>query len=240
MIRLENINKSYGNNFALKNISLAFKGKETVAVIGPSGSGKSTLLRLINRLDTPSSGKIIINNEELTTKNSKWLCLKIGMVFQNFNLFPHLNVLDNLIYSPVKVLGHSKLACAEKAQLLLTKFNLKDKLPAKPCNLSGGQKQRVAIARALMMDPEIILLDEPTSALDPEVIKDVIEAILLLKEQMTLIIVTHHLKFAKAIADRIVFLDHGQMLADQPAAEFFHKPSSHRARLFLENIGDLM
>jgi polar amino acid transport system ATP-binding protein len=240
MIKLENISKKYNKNYAIKNISLQFGLAETIAIIGPSGSGKSTLLRCINRLEEPTSGQVFINNEKLTARNRRKLCLKIGMVFQNFNLFPHMNVKDNLIYSPLNVLGVQKNIAEEKAEHLLEKFSLKQKLSSKPSDLSGGQKQRVAICRALMMNPEIILFDEPTSSLDPEVIKDIIDAILILKSQITMIVVTHHLKFAKSIADRIIFMDHGQALADQKVSEFFEKPSSHRARLFLENIGDLI
>lgn len=240
MIRLEQISKKYDKNFALKDVTISFNVGETVAVIGPSGSGKSTLLRCINRLEEPSSGLIYIGEEKLTARNRRKLCLKIGMVFQSFNLFPHMNVRDNLIYGPINILDMNKNEAEEKAKQLLEKFGLKEKLLSMPSNLSGGQKQRAAICRALMMDPKIMLFDEPTSALDPEVIKDIIEAINILKTQMTMIVVTHHIKFAKAIADRVVFMDHGQILCDQPTIEFLKKPKSHRARIFLENIGDLM
>ena len=240
MILLEKISKKYAKNYALKDITLNFKSNETVAIIGPSGSGKSTLLRCINNLEELTSGQIFINGKKLTNKDRKKLCFKIGMVFQNFNLFPHMSVRDNLIYSPINVLGMERESCEAKAEDLLDKFGLKQKLAFKPANLSGGQKQRIAIVRALMMDPEIMLFDEPTSALDPEVIKDIIEAISLLKSKMTMIVVTHHIRFAKAIADRIIFMDHGLVLADQKAQEFFQKPKSHRARIFLENVGDLM
>lgn len=240
MIKLENLSKKYDKVYALKDVNLRFNPFETTAIIGSSGSGKSTLLRCINRLEEPSKGQIFINNEKLTVKNRRRLCLKIGMVFQSFNLFSNMNVRDNLIYGPINVLNLKKEAAIEKAEDLLAKFNLKQKFLAKSADLSGGQKQRVAICRALMMNPEVMLFDEPTSALDPEVIKDIIEAIISLKKQITMIIVTHHLKFAKAIADRIVFMDHGVVLTDQPTKDFFEKPKSHRAKLFLENIGDLM
>ena len=240
MIRLEKISKKYDKNYAIKDVSASFNSGETVAIIGSSGSGKSTLLRCINCLEEPTSGNVYINDEKLTAKNRRKLALSIGMVFQNFNLFPHMNVQDNLIYAPLHVLKQNKQAAKTKAEDLLGKFGLLQKLHAFPANLSGGQKQRVAICRALMMEPQIMLFDEPTSALDPEVIKDIIEAISLLKNQMTMIVVTHHLKFAKAIADRIIFMDHGIILADQKASDFFEKPASHRARLFLENIGDLL
>ncbi|WP_341753826.1 amino acid ABC transporter ATP-binding protein [Candidatus Tisiphia endosymbiont of Dioctria rufipes] len=237
MIILDKVSRNYGKTYAVKDISLEFKKKETIAIIGSSGSGKSTLLRIINALEVPTSGHVLIDDKKLTQKNKRKLCLKIGMVFQAFNLFPHLNVQDNLIYAPVNILGMKQMAAIAKAEKLLERFGLKQRITAFPVNLSGGQKQRVAICRALMMDPEIMLFDEPTSALDPENIKDIIS---LFKSQMTMIVVTHHIKFAKAIADRIIFMDHGQVLADQPAVEFFEKPKSHRARLFLENIGDLM
>lgn len=240
MIALDKVCKRYGKAYALKNITVDFKAKETTVIIGPSGSGKSTLLRILNNLEEPSNGYLLVDDKKLLPKDRRKLRLKVGMVFQNFNLFPHLNVRDNLIYAPVNVLKMPKDEAIIKAEKLLEKFGLKQKIAYFPASLSGGQKQRVAIIRALMMNPEIILFDEPTSALDPENIKDVIENISLLKKQMKMVVVTHHLKFAKSIADRIIFMDQGQILANQPVKEFFAKPASHRARLFLENIGDLM
>ncbi|MCC8417842.1 MAG: amino acid ABC transporter ATP-binding protein [Rickettsia endosymbiont of Bryobia graminum] len=240
MIIIDKLSKCYGKNYALKEIDLKFEKKETTAIIGSSGSGKSTLLRIMNGLEASTTGHVIINDKKLNHRNKRKLCLKIGVVFQSFNLFSHLNVLDNLIYAPINVLKMKQPIAVDKAEKLLEQFGLKQKINSFPINLSGGQKQRVAICRALMMDPEIILFDEPTSALDPENIKDIIEIISLLKNKMTMIVVTHHIKFAKFIADRVIFMDHGQMLADQVASEFFKKPKSHRARLFLENIGDLM
>jgi ABC-type polar amino acid transport system ATPase subunit len=162
------------------------------------------------------------------------------MVFQQFNLFPHMSVLENLIYGPINVLNISREDAKQKAYTLLEKFGVAEKEEASPLKLSGGQKQRVAICRALMMNPETMLFDEPTSALDPEVVKDIIKIINDLKQQMSMIVITHHIKFARIIADRIIFMDKGLILADQPAEEFFNKPSSHRARLFLANVGDLM
>lgn len=240
MIQLENLAKKFDDNYAIKDINLTFAKKEATVIIGSSGSGKSTLLRCINNLDTPTSGSVIIDGKKLTRKNRGKLCFKIGMVFQQFNLFPHMNVLENLIYGPLNVLGMDKNQSISKAESLLERFGISGKILSMPSDLSGGQKQRVAIVRALMMDPEVILFDEPTSALDPEVIKDIIEIINSLKSQMNMIIVTHHIKFARVVADRIIFMDSGLVLADQPAAEFFDKPKSHRARLFLENVGDLM
>jgi len=240
MIIFDKISKNYDKISAIKDINLEFKKKETTAIIGSSGSGKSTLLRIINGLEIPTTGNLIINGKKLTVRNRRKICLKIGMVFQGLNLFPHFSVRENLIYAPINVLGMKLELATAKAKELLQQFGLTQKSTSFPVNLSGGQKQRVAICRALMMEPEIMLFDEPTSALDPENIKDIIEIISLLKNQMTMIVVTHHLKFAKAIADKIIFMDHGQVLADQSASEFFVKPKSHRARLFLENIGDLM
>ncbi|KIJ88929.1 amino acid ABC transporter ATP-binding protein [Rickettsia asembonensis] len=240
MIILEKVCKRYGKNYAIKNIDLDFTTKETTVIIGPSGSGKTTLLRILNNLEEPSSGTFLVDGKNLLSKDRRKLRLKVGMVFQNFNLFPHLMVGENLIYTPVNVLNLPKEQAISMAKELLAKFKLTQKFDSYPASLSGGQKQRIAIARALMMKPEILLFDEPTSALDPENIKDVIENINLLKDQMSMVVVTHHLKFAKLIADRVIFMDQGQILTNQSAKEFFNKPASHRARLFLENIGDLM
>ncbi len=240
MIVLENVSKTFDGQHAITDINLVFDKRETVVIIGSSGSGKSTLVRCINNLENPTNGSVLIDGKKLTRRNRGKLCFKIGMVFQQFHLFPHMNVLDNLTYGPINVIKLSKKKSEEKAILLLKQFGILEKIYSDPSELSGGQKQRVAIVRALMMDPEVMLFDEPTSALDPEVVKDVIEIIAQLKNQMTMIVITHHIKFAKIIADRIVFMDKGKILADQPADSFFNKPSSHRARLFLENVGDLI
>lgn len=240
MIVLENVSKKFDDYEAISSINLVFDKRETVVVLGSSGSGKSTLLRCINHLETPTTGSVLIDGKKLTKRNRGKLCFKIGMVFQQFNLFPHMTVLENLVYGPINVIKAKKKETEEKAKNLLKQFGVLKKAKAYPADLSGGQKQRVAIARALMMDPEIMLFDEPTSALDPEVVKDIIEIISQLKDQMTMIVITHHIKFAKVIADRIIFMDHGKILADQPANEFFQKPKSHRARLFLDNVGDLV
>ena len=198
------------------------------------------MLRCINNLENPTSGNVWIDNKKLTRYSRGKLCFKIGMVFQQFNLFPHMSVLENLTYGPRNVLNLNKIEAEEKAHKLLEKFGILDKSESRPSRLSGGQKQRAAICRALMMDPETILFDEPTSALDPEIVKDIIAIINDLKNMMTMIVITHHIKFAKIIADRIIFMDKGLVLADQPAEEFFTKPKSHRAKLFLANVGDLM
>ena len=240
MIALENVSKQFDGQSAISDINLVFDKRETVVVIGSSGSGKSTLLRCINNLENPTTGSVLIDGKKLTKRNRGKLCFKIGMVFQQFNLFPHMSVLENLTYGPINVIKARKKKSEEKAKALLKQFGVLEKAYSYPMDLSGGQKQRVAIARALMMDPEIMLFDEPTSALDPEVVKDIIEIIAQLKHQMTMIVITHHIKFAKIIADRIIFMDQGKILADQPANEFFEKPNSHRARLFLQNVGNLI
>ncbi|MDG1436530.1 MAG: amino acid ABC transporter ATP-binding protein [Rickettsiaceae bacterium] len=240
MIALENVTKKFNDRAAIQDINLKFNKRETVVVIGSSGSGKSTLLRCINNLEDPTSGNVLIDGKKLNSSNRSKLCFKIGMVFQQFHLFPHMSVLENLTYGPMNVLNKNKLESEEKARKLLKKFSMLEKASSSPLGLSGGQKQRVAICRALMMDPEILLFDEPTSALDPEVVKDIIEIINDLKSQMTMIVITHHIKFAKIIADRIIFMDKGLVLADQPSEEFFVKPKSHRAKLFLENVGDFI
>ena len=240
MIELKNINKSFDGQPAIKDINLKLAKNEIVVVLGSSGSGKTTLLRSISNLEQPNSGDVLINNTKLTAKNRAKLCLKIGMVFQGFNLFPHMDVLENLTYSPIKVLGVSKGDANHKAEKLLEQFAMASKVRARVDDLSGGQKQRVAICRALMTDPELMLFDEPTSALDSEVIKDLIDALLILKKKMGMLIVTHQLKFAKIVADRIIFMDSGQILCDQPAGEFFAKPKSKRAHLFLENVKSIL
>ncbi|MEY3197290.1 MAG: Glutamine transport ATP-binding protein GlnQ [Pseudomonadota bacterium] len=238
MIEIEELSKKYSGHYAVKNVSFKILKKETVAIVGPSGSGKSTLLRCINQLELPSSGNIYIDGKKLLPSSARSIRGKIGMVFQHFNLFPHMNVLENLTYAPMSVKGMNQEKAKTKAIEFLQRFNLNHKSHFMPHNLSGGQKQRVAIARALMMQPEIILFDEPTSALDPEVIGDVADVIASLKHEMISIVVTHHIRFAKAIADRIIFMDQGQILCDQTNEEFFQKPKSQRARLFLEKVGE--
>lgn len=235
ILELENIHKKFGKNTALKNINLSINKHETVCIIGPSGSGKTTLIRCINKLEEPSSGIVRINGKEITKKNHKKLTSKIGMVFQHFNLFPHFTILDNLTYPAIQISKMKKNKAEEKALDLLEKFGIKNKADLMPSSLSGGQKQRAAIARCLMMDPELILFDEPTSALDPEVIREITNTINDLKQNTTMVIVSHHVKFAKNIADRIVFMDQGMILDDLPVDKFFEKPKSQRARLFLRN-----
>lgn len=238
MIKLEGISKKFGKNTAIKDISLSAEKNEIVSIVGPSGSGKSTLIRCINYLEKSDTGTIHIDEEKLDHKSFKRIHKKIGMVFQHFNLFPHMNILENLIYAPVRVLGMKKKMAISKAKDLLKRFSLTNKALNMPSSLSGGQKQRIAIIRAIMMEPEILLFDEPTSALDPEMIGDVAKEIKLLKKNKCIIVVTHHLRFAKNISDRIIFMDQGRILCDQKKSDFFKKPKSHRARLFLEKVGD--
>lgn len=238
MIKIEGLSKKFGENTVIKNINFEAGKKEIISIVGPSGSGKSTLIRCINRLEEPNTGSVHIEGDKLDRRSIKKIRKKIGMVFQHFNLFPHMNVLENLIYAPTHVLKMKKKEAQIKAKDLLKRFSLSNKANAMPSSLSGGQKQRIAIIRAIMMEPEIILFDEPTSALDPEIIGDVVKEIKALKKNMTIIVVTHHLRFAKDISDRIIFMDQGQILCDQKKSEFFKNPKSHRARLFLEKVGD--
>jgi polar amino acid transport system ATP-binding protein len=240
MIKVEELTKKYQGEYALKNSSFDVSKNETLAIIGPSGSGKTTLLRLINGLEKPTSGAVYIDGAKLHMHSRLELRLKIGMVFQHCHLFPHMSVIENLTYAPIQVLRAKAEETIAKGLELLEYFGLSNKNASMPNGLSGGERQRVAIARALMMDPKIICFDEPTSALDPESIKDICAAILKLKQDMTIIVVTHHLKFAHKIADRVIFMAEGQVLCDQPTESFFQKPKSHRARLFLENVGDFM
>ena len=239
MIKVENISKMFGKNTVLKNISTTIQSGEVVAVIGPSGSGKSTFLRCLNLLEKPTSGKIYIKDQEITNPKTDIMEIrkKIGMVFQQFNLFPHMTVLDNVTYAPRKVNQLSKEKAEEIGKHLLSKVGLSDKIDSYPNQLSGGQKQRVAIARALAMEPEIMLFDEPTSALDPEMVKEVLDVMKdLAKTGMTMVIVTHEMNFAKEVADRIFFIDDGVILEDADPREFFTEPKTERAKDFLSKI----
>lgn len=238
MINIQSVSKKFGSNQVLTNISTTIQPGEVVAVIGPSGSGKSTLLRCINLLEKPSEGDITYKGESLAkTKNLSAVRAKIGMVFQHFHLFPHMTVLENLTYAPMQVKKLSKAAAEEKGRVLLKQVGLSEKEKAYPSQLSGGQKQRVAIARALAMEPEVMLFDEPTSALDPEMVKEVLMVMKdLAHTGMTMVIVTHEMGFAREVADRIVFLDHGQLVEEATPAEFFSAPKSARARDFLEKV----
>jgi arginine/lysine/histidine transport system ATP-binding protein len=234
-----NLSKSFGELNVLKNISTTIEQGEVVAVIGPSGSGKSTFLRCINLLENPSSGHIWINDNEITGPKVNKLQVRknIGMVFQHFHLFPHMTVLENVTYAPMKV-KHIKKELAEKiAKELLQRVGLNDKVDAYPSRLSGGQKQRVAIARALAMDPEIMLFDEPTSALDPEMVKEVLDVMKYLATTgMTMVVVTHEMNFAKEVADRIIFMDDGKIMEEGEPHEFFTHPKTKRASDFLAKV----
>lgn len=239
MINVDKVSKTFGTLKVLKNISLQIKKGEIVAIIGPSGSGKSTLLRCMNLLETPTSGKIFIDQVDITDKQTNIMEIrqKVGMVFQHFNLFPHMTVMENMVYAPVKVKKMAKKEAEEKAMKLLSQVGLSEKAAVYPATLSGGQKQRVAIARALAMDPEVILFDEPTSALDPEMVKEVLNVIKgLAGTGITMILVTHEMGFAREVADRICFLDQGQLIEDAPPALFFSNPKSDRAREFLDKV----
>lgn len=239
MINVQNLYKKFGSNLVLNDISATIKQGEVVSIIGPSGSGKSTFLRCLNLLETPTSGTILINGTDLTVNGADLHKSRqqIGMVFQHFHLFPHLTVLENLTYAPIKVKGLKRNDANDKARLLLAKVGLSDKAAAYPSSLSGGQKQRVAIARALAMEPALLLFDEPTSALDPEMVKEVLDVMKdLAKSGMTMVVVTHEMGFAREVADRVIFLDHGSLVEEGAPAAFFDNPQTDRARAFLEKV----
>ncbi|WP_010631851.1 amino acid ABC transporter ATP-binding protein [Sporolactobacillus vineae] len=240
MIKAEHIYKNFGSNHVLKDVSLEVKKGEVVVIIGPSGSGKSTFLRCINLLEVPTKGRVEIDDQDLTKLKPKQVVKvreKVGMVFQHFYLFPHKTVLDNLIYAPMKVKGLSKDQAVARARNLLEKVGLSEKEDQYPSRLSGGQQQRVAIARSLAMEPDYMLFDEPTSALDPEMVKEVLDVIQSLAETgMTMIIVTHEMGFAKSVANKVVFMDDGQILESASPSDFFASPETDRAKNFLEKI----
>jgi len=239
VIKIQDLRKNFGKVEVLKGISTTIQKGEIIAIIGPSGSGKSTFLRCINLLETPTSGHIWVNEAEVTNPKVNIMKVReqVGMVFQQFNLFPHKTVLENIIYAPMMVKGTSKDVAEEQGRELLKKVGLAEKENEHPVRLSGGQKQRVAIARALAMSPEMMLFDEPTSALDPEMVKEVLEVIKSLAlTGMTMAIVTHEMGFAREVADRVLFLDDGQLVEDAPPAAFFSAPKSQRAQDFLEKI----
>jgi glutamine transport system ATP-binding protein len=239
MIKVENLKKSFGHNEVLKDINVDIKEKEVVVVIGPSGSGKSTFLRCINLLETISGGHIYIEGIDLADKktNINKIREEVGMVFQQFNLFPHKSVIDNITLSPIKVRKVSKEQATAKGMELLRKVGLEDKANAFPDSLSGGQKQRVAIARALAMEPKIMLFDEPTSALDPEMVGEVLEVMKqLAKEGMTMIVVTHEMGFAKEVGDRVIFMDGGYIVEENIPEELFSHPKHERTKAFLSKV----
>lgn len=239
MINITNLHKNFGDLEVLKNISTEIKKGEIISIIGPSGSGKSTFLRCINKLEEPSSGHIYIDGMDLMDKNTdiNKVRERVGMVFQHFNLFPNMTVLDNLTLSPIMVKKESKEEAEKYALSLLEKVGLSDKANSYPTQLSGGQKQRIAIARALAMKPEVILFDEPTSALDPEMIKEVLDVMRdLAKEGMTMLIVTHEMGFAKNVGNRILFMDKGEIIEDCSPKEFFENPTNERIKDFLNKV----
>ena len=240
MIKVEHIRKNFGQLHALKDVSLEVNQGEIVSLIGPSGSGKSTLLRCIHGLEKVDQGKIYMNGELMDPKDEKKYRQqrnKMGFVFQHFNLFPNMTVLENCNLAQIQVLGRSKEEAEKTSLMYLERVGLADKKDAYPNNLSGGQKQRVAIARALCMNPEMMLFDEPTSALDPEMIKEVLEVMKDLGNQgMTMIVVTHEMGFARKVGSRVVFLDHGEIVEDSPSEEFFSNPQSDRAKDFLSKM----
>ena len=239
MINVENLSKNFGDLKVLKNISTTVNKGEVISIIGPSGSGKSTFLRCINKLEEPTEGHIYIDGMDLMDKNTdiNKIRERVGMVFQHFNLFPNMTVLENLTLSPVMVKKESKEEAKKYASYLLEKVGLSDKANSYPTQLSGGQKQRIAIARALAMKPEVILFDEPTSALDPEMIKEVLDVIRdLAKEGMTMLIVTHEMGFAKNVGNRILFMDNGEIIEDCSPKGFFENPTNERIKDFLNKV----
>lgn len=239
MIEVKNLCKSFGDLQVLKGISETINDREVVCVIGPSGSGKSTFLRCLNLLEEPSSGEVFLDGKKINDSDVDIdeIREKLGMVFQGFNLFPHMTVLDNLTLAPIKVKGMEKAAAEEKARKLLETVGLADKAEKYPASLSGGQKQRVAIARALAMDPEIMLFDEPTSALDPEMVGEVLNVMKTLAENgMTMVIVTHEMGFAREVADRVLFIDEGNILEQGTPAELFGNPQHERTKNFLSKV----
>lgn len=237
MIDIKNLHKNFGDLEVLKGIDHTVDEGEVLCIIGPSGSGKSTMLRCINRLEKPTSGEIYIDGELITEKNIDKIRTKMGMVFQSFNLFPHMTVLDNLTCGPVNVKGEKKEEVKKTALKLLKRVGLEDKADEFPRNLSGGQQQRVAIARALAMNPEVMLFDEPTSALDPEMVGEVLDVMKsLAKDGMTMIVVTHEMGFAKEVADKVVFMDGGVIVEEGSPSQVLVNPQMDRTKDFLSKV----
>jgi glutamine transport system ATP-binding protein len=239
MIEVKNLKKSFGTNVVLKDINVKVKPQEVVVVIGPSGSGKSTFLRCINLLESITDGHVYIEGTDITDKKSdiNKVRAEVGMVFQQFNLFPHKKVIENIMLAPMKVRNTSAAEARKKGLELLRKVGLEDKAEAYPDSLSGGQKQRVAIARALAMEPKIMLFDEPTSALDPEMVGEVLEVMKqLAKEGMTMVVVTHEMGFAKEVGDRVIFMDGGLIVEENTPIELFDHPKGDRTKAFLSKV----
>jgi len=239
MIQMIGVNKWYGEFQVLRNIDFHVNPGERIVVCGPSGSGKSTMIRCINQLEAHQKGRIVVDGHDLdsTTRNVHQVRQEIGMVFQQFNLFPHLTVLQNLMIAPVQIRKLPKAEAEERARHYLDRVHIAHKADQYPSQLSGGQQQRVAIARALCMKPRVMLFDEPTSSLDPEMIKEVLDVMVdLAKEGMTMVCVTHEMGFARTVADRVVFMDAGEIVEQSAPEQFFNAPQTERARLFLGNI----
>ena len=239
MIKLENVHKSFGKNEVLKGINLHIKQGQVVVIIGPSGSGKSTLIKTVNGLEPIQQGEIFVNDIQVNNKKTDLAKLrsKVGMVFQHFELFPHLSIIENLTLAQVKVLNRDKKEAEAKGLKLLERVGLSSHANKFPAQLSGGQQQRVAIARALCMDPIAMLFDEPTSALDPEMINEVLDVMVeLANEGMTMMVVTHEMGFAKKVANRVIFMDEGKIVEDSKKEDFFANPQSDRAKDFLAKI----
>ena len=239
MINIKNLHKSFGDLEVIKGIDLEIKKGEIVTIVGPSGSGKSTVLRCMNLLEIPTKGQIIFEGTDITDKkvNIDEIRQRIGMVFQNFNLFPNMTVLDNITLAPMRLKKLSREEANKKAEILLERVGLLDKKDSYPSQLSGGQKQRIAIARALAREPDVMLFDEPTSALDPEMVKEVLDVIKELAEDgMTMAIVTHEMGFAKEVSDRLLFVDGGKIIEDDKPETVFEHPKHERAREFFSKI----
>lgn len=239
IVQLESVSKHFGNFQALRNISLSVRPGEKVVVCGPSGSGKSTMIRCVNRLERHESGRITVDGLELTddTRSLQAVRCEVGMVFQSFNLFPHLSVMDNLTLGPMRVRKMSRKEAEEVAMHFLERVRIPEQAKKYPAQLSGGQQQRVAIARSLCMKPKLMLFDEPTSALDPEMINEVLDVMeTLARDGMTMMVVTHEMGFAKRVADSMVFMDKGEIVETAPPATFFSNPSTERCQKFLKQI----
>ena len=241
IIDTKGVKVNFGDFWALKGIDISVKKGEIIVILGPSGSGKSTYIRTLNRLQPHSGGTVVIDgitvDDDTTVADMKYIRAEIGFVFQQFNLFPHLTIMENITLAPMKVKGMPKREAEDKAMGLLEKVGIPEQAYKYPSGLSGGQQQRVAIARALAMDPKIMLFDEPTSALDPEMIKEVLDVMIeLAKEDVTMIVVTHEMGFAMAVADRVILFDEGELVEQNTPAEFFDNPQHKRTKLFLEQI----
>lgn len=237
MIEIKDIHKKFGKNEVLKGINQTVEESEVLCIVGPSGSGKSTMLRCINFLETPDSGEIYIEGELVTQDNLDGIRTKMGMVFQQFNLFPHMTVLENITCAPINVKGDSQAEAKERALKLLDRVGLADKAGSYPKSLSGGQQQRVAIARALAMEPKIMLFDEPTSALDPEMVGEVLDVMKdLAKEGLAMVVVTHEMGFAKEVGDKVIFMDEGVIVEQGTPYEVLESPKEERTKDFLSKV----